>query len=88
VSAREAFSLLLVAVALIATGLAWRFGPIGLIGTGVALAVLALFVIDVRERREAVAPPARRRREPVASRTSSTTRSSTSAASATHSVGW
>lgn len=67
VTKREALALLAVAYTLTAAGVVWLFGPYGLIGAGVALAVLALFVIDVREaRHEAVAsPPRHRHRVPV-----------------------
>lgn len=58
-----------VAVALIVAGLTWRFGAWGLIGSGVGLGALVLFVIDVKERHEAVASPSRRRhRVPVHTR--------------------
>lgn len=57
---REAQMSLLVALALVVAGAVWLFGPYGLLGGGLALAVLVLFVIDVKESDgEAVARPAR-----------------------------
>ncbi len=58
---REATILLGVALALLVAGLTWLFGPYGLLGSGVALAVLTLFVFDIREeqRADSVAVPAR-----------------------------
>ncbi|MET8265948.1 hypothetical protein ABZU92_18370 [Micromonospora arida] len=59
---REALAVLAVAYALAAAGVVWLFGPYGLIGAGLGLAAGALFVIDVKERHEAVASPPRRER--------------------------
>lgn len=44
---REAVALVAVALVLLIAGAAWLFGPYGLIGTAVALLVVALFVVDV-----------------------------------------
>jgi hypothetical protein len=51
------------ALVLLVAGLTWKFGPLGLIGSGAALLVSALFVIDVKETRsgEAGKPPIRER---------------------------
>jgi hypothetical protein len=69
VSRREAQFALLIALALVTAGTVWMFGPYGLVGGGLLLAVLVLFVIDVKEPDgEAVAQPARpglRRTQPV-----------------------
>ena len=67
VTKREALCVLAVAYAAVTAGVVWLFGPYGLIGAGIVLAALVLFVIDVREaRHEAVAsPPRRRHRVPV-----------------------
>lgn len=62
---RQALCALAVAYGLIVAGVVWLWGPYGLIGAGVGLAVLVLFVIDVRERHEAVAGPAPKRRHRV-----------------------
>lgn len=59
---REATVLLGVAMALVIAGLTWLFGPYGLLGAGVALTALTLFVFDIREERAGgvpVADPAR-----------------------------
>lgn len=37
------------ALALLTSGAAWLFGPFGLLGAGLLLLVVALFVVDVRE---------------------------------------
>ena len=57
----EALVLFAAAVTLIVAGLVWLLGPWGLIGSGVALAAVALFAFDLREERrdEPVAGPAR-----------------------------
>jgi hypothetical protein len=61
----EAVAALAVAVTLIVAGMVWLFGAYGLIGSGLVLAALTLFVFDVRpdtgeERRaEPVVHPAR-----------------------------
>lgn len=57
----EALALLGSALALIVAGLVWLFGAYGLIGSGVAVAALTLFVFEVREeqRGEPVEVPAR-----------------------------
>jgi hypothetical protein len=59
---REAVAALAVAAALIAGGLTWLAGPWGLICSGVALAVLVLLGVNIRDEergaREAVADPA------------------------------
>jgi hypothetical protein len=59
----EAVVLLAVALALVLAGVVWLAGPWGLVGGGVVLAALVLFVFDVREDRhdQAVASPASRR---------------------------
>lgn len=58
----EAVVLLAVAALMVAAGAVWLFGAYGLIGAGVALAGLVLFVFDIREeapRAHPVANPAR-----------------------------
>lgn len=45
----EAVVLVALAVALIVAGLAWLFGPLGLIGAGLAIGAVTLFVFDVKE---------------------------------------
>lgn len=45
----EAVVLIALAVALVVAGLAWLFGPLGLIGAGLAIAAVTLFAIDVKE---------------------------------------
>lgn len=62
VTVRESLAALAVAFALVAAGAVWVWGPWGLIGAGFALAAVVLFVIDVKERHEAVASPSRRER--------------------------
>jgi protein-S-isoprenylcysteine O-methyltransferase Ste14 len=52
-------ALLLLSALLAIAGLVWLFGPFGLLGTSVALALLALFWLEVEEpRAEPVEPPA------------------------------
>ena len=46
---REVVVLVAAAVVLLVAGLVWLFGPFGLLGAGVGLAVVALFVVDVEE---------------------------------------
>jgi predicted PurR-regulated permease PerM len=60
VTRSEARALLALAVVLLVAGLVWLFGPYGLLGAGLLLAVLVLFVFNVEERTgaEAVAEPA------------------------------
>lgn len=56
---REAQLALLVALGLVIGGAVWLYGPYGLLGGGLALAGLVLFVIDVKEPDgEALARPA------------------------------
>lgn len=56
---REAQLALLLALALVVAGAVWLYGPWGLLVGGVALALLVLFVIDVKEPDgEALARPA------------------------------
>jgi hypothetical protein len=57
----EAVVLLAVALALTVAGVVWLLGAAGLIGCGVVLSVVTLFVVDVREesRGEPVVHPAR-----------------------------
>ncbi|MGW3808846.1 hypothetical protein [Micromonospora sp. NPDC005113] len=62
---RELGAVLAVAYLAVAAGVVWLFGPYGLIGAGIGLAAAALFVIDVKERHEAVASPPRRERHRV-----------------------
>jgi hypothetical protein len=45
----EAVILVALSLGLCVTGLVWLFGPYGLIGSGIALAAVALFVFDVKE---------------------------------------
>lgn len=54
----EAVAALAVSVALIVAGLVWLAGPWGLIGSGVALLVVLLFVVDVDVSDEEVGPGA------------------------------
>jgi hypothetical protein len=56
----EARALLAVGILATVGALVWLFGPLGLLGSGLALTVAALFLIDVKERArgEAVADPA------------------------------
>jgi hypothetical protein len=69
VTRREAQFALLAALALVIAGAVWMFGPYGLLGGGLLLALLVLFVIDVKESDgEAVAQPVQpglRRAQPV-----------------------
>ena len=58
---REALYVLTAALLLVVGGLTWQFGPWGLIGSGVGIAALVLFGVDVKERHEAVASPPRAR---------------------------
>lgn len=37
------------AIVLLVAGLVWLFGPFGLLGAGVGLGAVALFVVDVKE---------------------------------------
>lgn len=54
----EARLLFAAGVLMTAGALVWLFGPWGLLGSGVAITLAALFLIDVKERaREAVADP-------------------------------
>lgn len=53
----EARLLFAAGVLMTAGALVWLFGPWGLLGSGLAITLAALFLIDVRERREAVAEP-------------------------------
>ncbi len=53
----EARALFTAGVLMTAGALVWLFGPWGLLGSGLAITLAALFLIDVRERREAVAEP-------------------------------
>lgn len=46
---REAVVALCFALAAVTAGLTWLFGPYGLIGIGVLVAVAVLFVVDVKE---------------------------------------
>jgi hypothetical protein len=46
---REMMIFLLLAVAMIAAGLTWIFGPWGLIGTGVVVLIGVPIIIDERE---------------------------------------
>lgn len=62
VTVREALAALAVAYLAVAAGVVWLWGPWGLIGAGIGLAGAVLFVIDVKERHEAVASPPRRER--------------------------
>lgn len=58
----EAAVLLAAAVLMVVAGLVWLLGPYGLLGAGVALGVVVLFVFDIREeapRAEPVAGAAR-----------------------------
>lgn len=43
----EAAAVLAVAVLSLVAGVTWLFGPFGLVGAGVVLAVVVLFVVDV-----------------------------------------
>lgn len=45
----EAVALLAVALLLIAGSLVWLAGPWGMLGIGVALGVIVLFVVDVKD---------------------------------------
>ena len=58
---REAVTALAAALLLVVAGVVWLWGPYGLIGSGVGLALLTLFVFDIREERRAepVVSPAR-----------------------------
>lgn len=59
---REAVVLLASAALLVVAGVTWLAGAWGLIGSGVCLAALTLFVFDIREERagaEPVVHPAR-----------------------------
>jgi hypothetical protein len=57
----EAVALFAFALLLAVAGLAWLFGPYGLLGAGLALIVVTLFALDIKDGdREAVGPPARR----------------------------
>lgn len=57
-SIREAKAAAAVAVLLITAGLVWLYGPYGLIGAGVGIGLLVLFVVEVREQHgQAVAAP-------------------------------
>jgi protein-S-isoprenylcysteine O-methyltransferase Ste14 len=47
---REGVLCLLAAILLIVGGLTWAFGPWGMIGSGVALGVTILFVMDFDDR--------------------------------------
>ncbi len=53
----EARALLAAGLLMVAAALTWLFGPLGLLGAGIAYVVLALFLDDVkgRARGEAVA---------------------------------
>lgn len=54
----EARLLLAAGLLAIAAALVWLFGPYGLLGVGIAYAVAALFLVDVKERRaQAVEEP-------------------------------
>jgi NAD(P)H-hydrate repair Nnr-like enzyme with NAD(P)H-hydrate dehydratase domain len=62
VTIREAKAAVALAALLITAGLVWLFGPYGLIGAGVGVLLLALFVIDVKEQHgQAVATPSQPR---------------------------
>lgn len=56
----EARTSLSVALACLVVGLAWLFGPYGLLGFGLLVLVVVLFVVDVEGtgQNEAVADPA------------------------------
>lgn len=45
----EALAMLAAGLAMLAAGLVWLFGPFGLIGVGLALLVVVLFLVDVKE---------------------------------------
>jgi hypothetical protein len=44
---REAQALVGVGIALVASAMTWLFGPWGLLGAGLALLVIVLFVVEV-----------------------------------------
>lgn len=50
---REAAAVFAVAVAMVVAGVVWIFGAWGLIGSGACVALLTLFVFDIREERRA-----------------------------------
>lgn len=39
----------IVGIAMVAAGVVWWFGPVGLVGAGVVLAAAGLLLIDVKE---------------------------------------
>lgn len=45
----EAVILLAVALLLLVGGLVWLFGPFGMLAAGVTLAVVVLFVVDIKD---------------------------------------
>lgn len=49
----EAVVLLAVAIALTVAGLTWLLGPLGLLGSGIGLALVTLFAFDIREESHA-----------------------------------
>lgn len=50
---REAVAALVAAGLLVVAALVWLFGPYGLLGSGVAIAAVTLFVFDIREEQRA-----------------------------------
>lgn len=46
---REALIVSLIAVAMIAAGLTWIYGPWGLTGTGIAMLIMPLILINERK---------------------------------------
>lgn len=49
VTRREMLIFVLISVAMIAAGLTWLYGPWGMVGTGAAVIVVVLAVVDERE---------------------------------------
>ena len=56
VTRREAVAVLAAGLALLVAGVVWLFGPFGLIGAGVVLAVVALFGLEVGDGAETLEP--------------------------------